>query len=157
MSNLVSTSSNGSLTKRKEQTNFPNFSSLLDDFFTNDLSNIINTSIHKVHTPMVNILENDESYVVEMAAPGKQKSDFEIDLNDNVLSISSELKKETESNNFNYARKEFEFTSFKRSFTLPDTVDDSKIKANYTNGLLTITLPKKEEAKKKPPRRIDIS
>lgn len=92
-----------------------------------------------------------------MAAPGLKKSDFKLDLNNQVLSISTEKKEEHEEKEENYTRKEFGYTSFKRTFTLPDTVDDEKITANYQDGVLNILLPKKEEAKQKTARSIEIS
>lgn len=92
-----------------------------------------------------------------MAVPGLKKSDFNINLENNILSISAELKEDNEEQNDNYTRREFGYSSFKRTFTLPETVNDSKINAKYNEGILHVYLPKKEEAKQKPPRTIDIS
>ena len=89
-----------------------------------------------------------------MAVPGFKKSDFVIDVEDEILSISMEVKKEDEQKEENYSRKEYEYSSFKRSFTLPETVEDEKIEAAYTDGILSISIPKKEEAKPKPARKI---
>lgn len=107
--------------------------------------------------PSVNVRENDDEYIVEMAAPGMKKSDFNIEVDNNVLTISSEVKNEHEQSDA-YSRKEFSYQSFQRSFTLNnDVVDDAKIKATYKDGILSVTLPKKEEAKPKPARTIKIS
>ena len=105
----------------------------------------------------VNIKETGDAYVVEMAVPGLKKSDFQIDLDNHVLSISTEMKEENEQKEDNYTRREFGYSSFKRTFTLPDSVDDSKIDAKYEDGILNIHLPKREEAKQKPARTIKIS
>ncbi|WP_187656959.1 Hsp20/alpha crystallin family protein, partial [Flavobacterium macrobrachii] len=95
---------------------------------------------------------------LELAAPGKTKEDFIIEIDHNVLTISSETKNETEQteNNGRYTRREFSYTSFRRAFTLPETVNTDAINAVYENGVLLITLPKKEEALPKPKRLIDI-
>ena len=107
--------------------------------------------------PMVNIKETAEDYFVEMAVPGLKKSDFNIVLDNQVLSISTETDEQKDLKEENYTRREFGYASFKRSFTLPETVDEGKIKAKYDEGILSINLPKKEEAKQKPARSIKIS
>ena len=155
---LITTSRNGSLANKRTNSNFPNFSSFLDDFFTSDFPTLFSPNFsNRMTTPMVNVRENQDSFTVEMAAPGMQKKDFDINLDDDVLTISAELKVENDSEHDNYTRREFQYSSFQRSFTLPETVNQSKIKASYKDGLLLITLPKKDEAKKKPARVIDIS
>lgn len=106
---------------------------------------------------MVNIKETPDAFSVDMAVPGLNKSNFHIDLDNQVLSISAEITEENEAKDEKYTRREFGYSSFKRSFTLPETVDDSQIKANYQEGILSVYLPKKEEAKKKPPKRIAIA
>ena len=108
--------------------------------------------------PAVNIKETDTAFGLELAAPGKTKEDFIIEIDHNVLTISSETKNETEQteNNGRYTRREFSYTSFRRAFTLPETVNTDAINAVYENGVLLITLPKKEEALPKPKRLIDI-
>ena len=109
--------------------------------------------------PAVNIHESDENFIVEVAAPGKSKEDFKIELDNDVLTISAEDKidKEASDKNGKYTRREFSYSTFKRAFSLPDTVDSSKISANYNNGVLEIGLPKKEEAKVQAKRMIEIS
>lgn len=136
-------------------------SSLFDDFFTKDLMNWgwNHNSNTNTTLPAVNIKETDDTYEVEMAAPGMNKNDFRIELNGNQLTISSEKKAEdqSEDEDRDYTRKEFSYQSFQRVFQLPkEVVDADKIGARYENGLLHLTIPKKEEVKKRPPRMIEI-
>jgi HSP20 family protein len=107
--------------------------------------------------PAVNIQENDNEFHLELAVPGMKKSDFKIDVDNNVLTISSEERTEDESTEANYTRREFYYNNFRRSFTLPETVDSDKIAAEYTDGVLAILIPKKEEAKPKPAKTIQIA
>lgn len=106
----------------------------------------------------MNIKESTDAFEVELAAPGLEKKDFNIELNNDILTISSERKIENETKEGQqFARREFSYQSFSRSFTLPNTVDNDKIKAKYDNGILRVSIPKKEEAKPKPVKQIDIS
>ncbi|WP_147676875.1 Hsp20/alpha crystallin family protein [Algibacter pacificus] len=158
MSNLVNVPKNGSLSNVNSNVNFPNNSSWLDDIFNRDLSSVFTSNFNTgLSLPKVNIKETADAYIVEMAVPGLKKSDFKLDLDNQVLSISTEKKETHEQKEDNYTRKEFGYASFKRTFTLPETVDDEKITANYQDGILNIFLPKKEEAKQKPARSIKIS
>jgi HSP20 family protein len=111
------------------------------------------------NVPAVNIKETDTNFGIELAAPGKTKEDFNIEIDHNVLTISSEEKteKEEKDNDGKYTRREFSYSSFRRSFTLPETVNSDAINATYENGILTISLPKKEEALPKPKRLIEIA
>ncbi len=95
--------------------------------------------------------------MMEMAVPGLKKSDFHIDLDNQLLSISTKMREENEEKDEIYTRREFGYASFKRSFTLPESVNEDKINASYNEGILSIHLPKKEEAKQKPARSIKIS
>ncbi|WP_248722057.1 Hsp20/alpha crystallin family protein [Seonamhaeicola sp. ML3] len=157
MSNLVTTSRNGSLTNKNKMSNSPIFSSL-DDWFFKDFPSFSPSNFSKgALLPQVNIRETPDAYFLDMAIPGMQKSDFTIDLDNDVLSISAETKQENEHVEETYTRKEFGYSSFKRTFTLPDTVESDKIKATYKEGILGIEIPKREEAKQKPPRTIKIS
>lgn len=131
---------------------------LFDDLFTADwLGGTTNTSKIGINTPPVNVKETDNDFTIELAAPGLLKEDFNIELDNDMFTISSKSEKETESDNGKYTRKEFNYSSFKRSFSLPDTVDSTKIDASYENGVLRIGIPKKEEAKVQPKRLIEIS
>lgn len=133
--------------------------SVFDDMLKNDWLGGT-TGVNRVGTsiPAVNIQENEENFIVEVAAPGKAKEDFKIELNNDVLTISSEEKKEKEvtETSGRYTRKEFSYSTFRRAFSLPESVDNGKIGASYRNGVLEITLPKKEEAKVQPKRMIEI-
>jgi HSP20 family protein len=139
---------------------FP-MSSLFDDFFTRDLANwgMNNNSATSTTIPAVNIRETNDSFEVEMAAPGMTKEDFKVELDGNQLTISSEKKFGNEEKEENrYTRQEFSYQSFQRTFQLPkDVVDAERINAKYQNGVLHLSVPKKEEVKKRPPRMIEIS
>jgi len=132
-----------------------------DDFFTRDLFNwgLTNNSNTGTTIPAVNIKETPDSFEVEMAAPGMTKKDFRIELDSNVLTITSEKQHEQEQKEGErYSRKEFSYQSFQRTFTLPkEVVDDDKIEARYDNGVLYLVIPKKEAAKQKPARMIQIN
>lgn len=136
------------------------FPSLFDHFFENDLYDWSNRHFSNTETtlPSVNIKESTDEFEVELAAPGLDKSDFNIELNHDILTISSEKKIENEINEGQqFARREFSYQSFSRSFTMPNTVDNEKIKAKYENGILRVMIPKKEESKPKPSRQIAIA
>lgn len=135
------------------------WTSLIDDLFnTSPFPSAFNSHLNTgVSVPKVNIRENKDEYFVDMAVPGMKKEDFNIDLDNEVLTVSAEQKVENENAEDNFTRKEFAYSSFKRTFTLPDSIDDSKINAKYTDGILSITLPKREEAKEKPVRTIIVS
>lgn len=106
--------------------------------------------------PAVNIKENERDFELELAIPGQKKEDFNIEVDNNVLTVSMEDKHEDEATEGNYTRREFSYRAFKRAFTLPETVNEDGIDASYTNGILKFTLPKKEEALPKPKRMIEI-
>ncbi|MEH6706219.1 Hsp20/alpha crystallin family protein [Galbibacter orientalis] len=113
----------------------------------------------KSFVPAVNILENDKGFSLALAVPGFKKEDFKIEVDKEVLTVSAEVKteKESEDKTEMYSRKEFSFSSFKRLFTLPKTVNSDEINATYEAGVLTLTLPKKDEALPKPKRLIEIA
>ena len=107
--------------------------------------------------PAVNTIENDNQYLLEIAVPGMDKKDFEIEIQNDLISISSISKQEKEvKDNLNYNRQEFNYNSFHRTFSLPKEVDQSKIKAIYSNGILTITLPKLKEVISKSKKLIEV-
>jgi HSP20 family protein len=107
--------------------------------------------------PAVNIREDEKSYVLDLAIPGMDKKDLKIDINEDVLTISSETKSETEESKDGYKRKEFSYSSFCRSFYIPENVEREKIEANYKDGILSVALPKQKEEKNKITREIKIS
>ncbi|MDT8308152.1 MAG: Hsp20/alpha crystallin family protein [Bacteroidales bacterium] len=123
--------------------NFDNFFDLLDD--------------ERGSIPAVNILETEDNFKIELAAPGFEKEDFKVDLDKNVLTISSEKEHKQEEKDEKFMRREFSYAKFSRSFNINDSIDGEKIHANHKNGILTVVLPKKEEAKAKPPKQITIS
>lgn len=129
----------------------------MNGFFGKDLFNEYNTPAFAGTVPAVNVVENEEGFRIEVAAPGLQKSDFKLNLEKNQLTISAEKEQKEENKNEKYTRKEFKYTSFQRTFTLPNTIDGDRIEANYADGILSIALPKREEAKEKPARLIDIA
>jgi HSP20 family protein len=136
------------------------FPSLFDHFLASDLFDWSNRHFSRTETtlPSVNIKESNDEFEVELAAPGFVKSDFHIELNNDVLTISSEKTLENETrDDQQFARREFSYQSFSRSFTLPNTVDNDKIKARYENGILSVTIPKKEESKPRPAKQIAIA
>lgn len=138
-----------------KSTGIPVLPTILDDFFR-DWSTT-NFSDTNTTLPAVNIKEDDNAFTVEVAVPGMEKKDFHIDLEDNILTISSEKTVEDKEVKDNYTRKEYSYQSFTRSFTLPkNVVDSDKIAAQYKNGELIIAIPKREEAKPKPARLIEV-
>jgi HSP20 family protein len=108
------------------------------------------------HLPAVNVKETDKSYEINLAAPGLEKSDFKIDLNGNMITISAEKEKTEEEKEDGFTRKEYNFNSFSRSFTLPEDTMADKIDANYVNGELKLMLPKKEGARKSFHQKISV-
>lgn len=140
---------------RRVNNNYPVFQNWFDDFF-GSVENVNNYRT-KVNVPAVNIAENEDNFQIEFAAPGLTKSDFSINLDNDVLTVKSEKEIQNDESKANYTRKEFSFSSFQRSFTLPETADGEGIKAEYKDGILNIEIPKKEEAKVKPAREITIA
>ena len=159
MSNLVTTRKNGSLANTNSNgLTFPTWSSWIDEMFNRDLPSVFTSNFNTgITLPKVNIRETKDAYFVDMAVPGLKKNDFHIDIDNKVLSISAEIEENSEQQEENFTRREFGYSSFKRSFSLPETVKEDAIKAEYTDGVLSIHLPKKEEAIQKPARRIKIS
>jgi len=147
-----------SLVKRENYS--PAWSSFFNDFLNRDWYdwNNQNYSLTNTTIPAVNIKETENEFEVDMAAPGMAKDDFRIELNNSVLTISSEKQSENETKDGkNVTRREFSYQSFSRSFTLPAIVETEKITAKYENGLLKVNIPKKEEAKPKPLKQIQVS
>ena len=133
--------------------------SMFDRLFEGDLFDWSNRNFSMTNTtlPSVNIKESPDEFNVEVAAPGFEKGDFKLELNHDVLTVSSEKTIENETKeNEHFSKREFSYQSFTRSFTLPDTADGDRIIANYEKGILCITIPKKEESKPKPSRMIEI-
>lgn len=127
----------------RTRNNTPYFNNVFDSLFNEAFNK--NYGMHKM--PAVNIIEKETEYKIELAAPGLVKEDFKIELKENDLTIQVEKKMEVNDEQQGYTRKEFGYTSFTRSFLLPDHVNQDKINAEYVNGILTISIAKKEEAK----------
>ena len=125
---------------------FNHFDSLMNRYFDNLGSFAGNEGYYS--NPAVNIQENDHGYRLEAAAPGLTKNDFNISIDDDRLIISAETKSENEENREGYRRREFNYANFNRVFTLPESANSEKIAAKYEDGILSIEIPKKEEAKK---------
>lgn len=134
---------------------------LFDDFLNRDLFSFGNTNFSDTNTtvPAVNIKETPDRYEVEVAAPGMNKDDFKVELDGNILTISSEKTNQYQDQDDElFYRREFSYQSFQRTFNLKkEVVDSEKIEAKYDKGVLQLIIPKKEEAKQKPPRLIQIS
>ena len=152
MKNLVRTNGNS----------FSSVPSLLNDFFTDDWfnSSLANWRTAGSSLPAVNVRETNDDFMIDVAAPGMKREDFKVELDNNILTISSELedKQEEKDKNGTFTRREFSYQSFQRSFSLPENkVDGGKISAKYTDGILHVIVPKREEAKVKPARQIAVS
>ncbi len=159
MSNLM-LFNNGRIAKRDRGNlgTFPAWSSFIDELFNDDLTIGSRGNFNNgITLPKVNIKETDEAFMLEMAVPGFKKSDFVLDVENDELSISADLSTEASEQEEGYTRREFGFSSFKRTFALPDSVEEGGIKASYKEGILAVEIPKKEEAKPKPARTIKIS
>ncbi len=106
--------------------------------------------------PAVNITEDKKEYLVSLAVPGMKKDDFKIDIDGNMLTISSEKEETREETEKKFTRKEYSYSSFSRSFTIPEEINMEKIEARYEDGVLKIALPRKEEVKKLSPKHIAV-
>lgn len=108
------------------------------------------------HTPAVNVRETDDNYEIKMAAPGLEKNDFKIDINGSLITISAEKDEKREEREEGYSRREYSYSSFSRSFTLPENIEKDRIDATYVNGELKLLMPKKEDAKKISHQKISV-
>lgn len=145
---------------RQNATMFPSLPSLLEDFFNHDWADSrLAASDYSATLPAVNVSETNEDYVIEVAAPGMTRNEFKVELGNNVLTVSAqrEERQEAQDESRNYMRREFNYQSFQRSFTLPENkVEGEKVTARYSDGILHITVPKRDEAKIKPVKQIAI-
>ncbi|MDE3742542.1 Hsp20/alpha crystallin family protein [Maribacter polysaccharolyticus] len=133
----------------------------MDDFFDNRswVRNMLPDTFWNGRTtqPALNIKETDDKFEIELAAPGFSKKDFEITIDDGCLNISAEKSKSEEEKEDDYTRREFSYKAFERALQLPKSVKEEAIKAKYNDGILRFDLLKKEEAKKKPPKKVEIA
>jgi HSP20 family protein len=131
----------------------PNFE---DDFFGKDFFPNVFDFENNPTIPEVNVRETKDNYVIEVAAPGLNKKDFNVDLQNNVLTISSEKENKDEDKDENYLRREFSYSKFQRSFSLPEGINADQIKAKHEDGILYVSVPKVEEKKKEESKQIKI-
>jgi HSP20 family protein len=129
--------------EKRNNSLLPGFSDVFDSIFNDTFLN--DRMVARV--PAANISETAENYHIELAAPGLKKEDFKLNLDRNVLSISVEQMSESNNDKKNYSKREYSYSSFVRSFTLPESADDNRIEATYTDGVLKVDIAKKEEAK----------
>lgn len=133
----------------------PYFPAVLDELLNTDWLGGRTQNLAS-NSPAVNIIEKDQAFTLELAAPGMKKEDFNIELNNDLLTISVSRESDSEAEDVKYTRREFSFASFKRSFTLPESINTADISASYEAGILVVGLPKREEAQVQPARLIDI-
>ena len=143
------------LAKVRNGGTMPTLSSWMENWFNNDMYTPFGNTTNW-NLPKVNILESDDKFILEVYAPGLAKSDLNVKLDNDLLTISSEMGDQELPENMRYTRREFGHIAFERTFTIPETVDGSKISADYNNGVLSISMPKIEEARRKPVRSISI-
>ncbi len=130
----------------------PGLSAMLDEVFG---SNTFETlTKHNNWSPKANIIENEDAYSIEFIAPGFEKENFNLNLTENKLSVTANYENKTKNDDLKYNRKEFSIANFDRSFTIPKHTDKENITAKYTNGILTITIPKKEEVNNSTPIKV---
>ena len=127
-----------------------------DDFFNDSFFNSSNNYAAKAQHAPVNVIESDKNYLIEVAVPGLDRKELNINIEDDVLTISSEIRDRKEKKEPNYLRREFQSRAFKRSFTLPETIDTDHISARHEDGILSVVLPKKEEVVQKISRHIEV-
>ena len=131
------------------------FNNIFDDFFNTGVSSFSN-KFFTDSTPSINIIEEDDKFLVEVASPGMNRDDFTVTIDNDQLIIEASTDSKSEEKDDRYTRREFNYSSFRRSFYLPETIDASQVNAEYNNGILSVSLNKKEESKKTPIRQIEI-
>ncbi|MEZ4909561.1 MAG: Hsp20/alpha crystallin family protein [Saprospiraceae bacterium] len=131
------------------------FSNLMEEIFNKSIGEIVGNDF-TISNPAVNIIEKGDAFVLELAAPGLEKSDFNIQVDKSQLTISVEKEVKTEEGDGKWTRKEFNYSKFSKTFTLSDKVNPESVSAEYDNGILTVTINKKEVEKEKAPIKIDI-
>jgi HSP20 family protein len=139
---------------RTQTVYLPDLGNLLNELYRTPVKNVVKNERRRTSTPAVNIIENDESIVIELTVPGHAKKDINITIDNDVMTIKSNLT--VDSDGTDYRMREFNFAGFEKAFNLPETIDQNKVSASFKNGILSITLDKKEEAKPQPPKSINI-
>lgn len=130
------------------------FPALFSSFFDDDWFDADSRWLSRV--PATNIKEKQDAFMIEMAVPGMSKKDFHINVENGVLTVSTEKEDESNEDKKHYRRREYNYRAFSRSFSLPETVKAEDIQARYEDGLLKLNIPKKEEVKKVPKKEISI-
>ncbi|MBK9276155.1 MAG: Hsp20/alpha crystallin family protein [Flavobacteriales bacterium] len=125
------------------------FNTLVSEFFGRDMNSMFGLDEPRQALPSVNIIERDAEFKLEVMAPGYKKEDLKVNVEDNVLTVSAEKKNEEQKDGDRFTRREFHFSSFTRSFRLPESADADRIKAEYTDGILHLSIPKVEATKPK--------
>jgi HSP20 family protein len=141
----------------RSHSGFPSVFSDRDRFFDSDFWGMpmLRSQQMMANLPATNIRENEKDYSIEVAAPGMKKDDFNIDVNDGMLTVSSQKEEEKKEEEDNYTRREYNYSSFTRSFRLPDSINEDEIKASYKDGVLHLTIPKGKE-KDQPRKKIKV-
>lgn len=150
------------LTKTRRNGNGGSSHSLKNDFLTNrfftprlfDFDDEFFT--RSITPPLANINETNKEYQMDLSVPGMKRDDFKVDVDNGIITISSEKEEEKNEEDKNYSRCEFSYSKFSRSFTLPENADENNIKAKYDNGILKVTIPKVEESISKPKKEIKV-
>lgn len=144
------------ITKYNRPSTFTNdFDKFFNDFFFTPVRAKQNNAFENI--PAVNISEKDGVFHIELAVPGMKKEDFNIEIHDGVMSISSETKEESTSEERNYSKREFNYSSFERRFTLPDNIKEEQVSAKYEDGILKVSVPKADEKEKNTKKQVQIS
>ena len=145
---------------RQNATLFPSLPSLFEDFVTRDwVDSTLANRMYVATLPAVNVQETNDNFIIDVAAPGMKKDEFKVELDNNMLTISSQRQqsRDEKDETGDYTKREFNYQSFQRSFALPEKkVEGEKIAARYVDGILHITVPKRDEAKIKPVKQITI-
>lgn len=125
------------------------FNTLVNEFFGRDMNSLFGHDEPRQALPSVNIIERETEFKLEVMAPGYKKDDLKVNIEDNVLTVSAEKKQDEQKEGDRFTRREFHFSSFTRSFRLPESANADRIKAEYTDGILHLSIPKVEAAKPK--------
>ena len=128
------------------------FPSIFDDFFKNTWDIIVQD--YSFHSPSFNIKENNKEYILELAIPGKNNDNFKLELDNKLLKVS--YKEDNEDTEYNYNVREFNYSSFEKSFEIPESIDFNKINSYYREGILSIILPKRKEFQRTAKKIIDV-
>ena len=149
---LMLTKKNTTMNTLIKSSGIPSIRTLMEDFWNSE--NLLERAFRRDLLPAVNIKENESNFEIEVAAPGFQKQDFKVDIQNDVLNISAETKDESTEEKDNYTRREFSYSSFNRSFSLPKNVKEENVQARYENGILKLKL---EKAEKELPQKKSIA